>query len=116
MSSIRDRLKKTPDAPADGPGFDQHDTRTGAAAPIEPPTGPKDERTADEKRAELAVSFLFLLSLIGAVGFVATYVAWPFKYGESGYEWFTPLLGAFMGTSGTSAASASRCSCRPIGR
>ncbi|MCU1603324.1 MAG: Rieske Fe-S protein [Frankiales bacterium] len=96
MSSIRDRLNTSPEPEDSGPGFEQHETRGAGSVPAVPATGPKDDRTDDEKRAELAVSVLFLLALVGAVGFIATYVAWPYKYGESGYEWYTPLLGLTM--------------------
>jgi len=49
-----------------------------------------------QKSAERAIATLFLLSVVGVVGFCATYVFWPFEFGEDGYEYYTPALGAFM--------------------
>ncbi|MCU1624792.1 MAG: hypothetical protein JWL79_3637, partial [Frankiales bacterium] len=100
MSSIRDRLKQSPEPEDSGtPGFAQDDVRsTGASAPPEsdPVAVSHDGAHHDTKLAELAVSALFLLAAVGAVGFIATYIAWPFKYGESGYQYYTPLLGITM--------------------
>jgi ubiquinol-cytochrome c reductase iron-sulfur subunit len=49
-----------------------------------------------ERGAELAVSSLFLLSLVGVIGFIACFIAVPFDYGKANYEWYTPALGIFM--------------------
>jgi ubiquinol-cytochrome c reductase iron-sulfur subunit len=113
--SIRDRLK----APAGhgeqaGPGdtrgsdlsssdFQQTDSRSAHGSqqtvPSEHSVGYHDDLRSDAvraRRAELAVSALFLLSVVGVVGFVVSYIAAPFDFGKSGYEWYTPLLGFFM--------------------
>jgi ubiquinol-cytochrome c reductase iron-sulfur subunit len=120
--SIRDRLK----APAGhgeqaGPGdtsrsdlttgdFVQTDSRSthGPSQTVQVPAAAGDggsglvggghlaDDPAAAKSAEVAVSALFLLSLVSTIGFVVTYVAWPFDYGDDWYEWFTPLLGLFM--------------------
>jgi ubiquinol-cytochrome c reductase iron-sulfur subunit len=96
--SIRDRLKAT------GDEVEQHVVSHG-----EHPAGDPVESThvsyhtdlthdpAGEKFAERAVSALFLLSAVGVVGFIVTYIAWPFTYGDKYYEFYTPLLGLTMG-------------------
>jgi ubiquinol-cytochrome c reductase iron-sulfur subunit len=94
--SIRDRLKAT--------GED-----TEPAAPVshgEHPVGDPTVSTHhsyhaeldphDAKRAELAVATLFMLAVVGTLGFVATYVFWPSEFGKEYYEYYTPLLGLFM--------------------
>ncbi|MCU1623272.1 MAG: Rieske (2Fe-2S) iron-sulfur domain protein [Frankiales bacterium] len=99
MSSIRDRLTSSPEPEDSAPGFAEHDTRSAGgsgAAESEPVAVSHHGANDDTKLAELAVSGLFLLAAVGAVGFIATYVAWPFKYGESGYQYYTPLLGITM--------------------
>jgi ubiquinol-cytochrome c reductase iron-sulfur subunit len=48
------------------------------------------------KRAEQAVAALFLLSLVGVIGFCVTFAAWPYEFGERYFELYTPLLGIFM--------------------
>ena len=116
--SIRDRLK----APAGhgeqaGPGdtshsdittgdFVQTDSRSGhgPAQTVVHATPSVSGRPASvdpddpgrEKRAEIAVSGLFLLGLVGTIGFIVTYVAAPFDFEDKGFQWFTPLLGIFM--------------------
>jgi ubiquinol-cytochrome c reductase iron-sulfur subunit len=96
VSSIRDRLKRSPEPAESGPGFDQHDPRSGGASggvtsvTVDPLPDP------DAKRAERLVSALFLLGALGAVGFVVTYIAVPYRYGDDGFQWFTPLLGLTM--------------------
>lgn len=58
--------------------------------------------TKAEKRAERTVTFWFLLSIIGALGFIAVYLFWPHEYRmmhEGGYWWhsfYTPMLGITM--------------------
>jgi ubiquinol-cytochrome c reductase iron-sulfur subunit len=56
--------------------------------------GPKDPE--DTRGAERAVAALFLLAVIGAVGFVVSFIAIPFDYGKDHYQWYTPALGLFM--------------------
>ena len=98
MSSIRDRLKSSPEPEQPGPGFEQHDTRSagGGQAESDPVAISHEGAHHDTKGAELAVSALFLLAAVGAVGFIVTFVAWPYRYGKDGYQYFTPLLGIFM--------------------
>jgi ubiquinol-cytochrome c reductase iron-sulfur subunit len=97
MSSIRDRLKGSPEPEDNGPGFAQDDTRSSGGAAESPPVAVSHEGPHHATRgAELAVSALFLLAAVGAVGFIATFIAWPFKYGENGYQYYTPLLGICM--------------------
>ena len=48
------------------------------------------------KRAERAVASLFLLSVVGVIGFIVTFAAWPFEFGKANFEFYTPLLGIFM--------------------
>ena len=51
---------------------------------------------ARAKRAERAVASLFLLSVVGVIGFVVCYIAVPFDYDTEYYELYTPALGFFM--------------------
>ena len=48
------------------------------------------------KRAERKVASLFLLSVVGVVGFVVSFIAAPFDYDKNGFQYYTPLLGFFM--------------------
>jgi len=49
------------------------------------------------RSAERKVAALFLLSVVGVIGFVVTYVAAPYKFAvQAGNQYYTPLLGAFM--------------------
>jgi ubiquinol-cytochrome c reductase iron-sulfur subunit len=117
--SIRDRLK----APAglgeqnDGGDASHSDITTGdfvqtdsrsahgsaqtvehGGAGNEPPAAfvPLRDDPVRAKRAEIMVSALFTLSTVGVIGFIATYVAWPYRFGEKYYEWYTPMLGVCM--------------------
>lgn len=66
-----------------------------ARQPMEPRATDVDEGAA--RAAERKVAALFLLSVVGVVGFVVTYIAAPFTFGvEQGNQLFTPLLGVFM--------------------
>ncbi len=107
--SIRDRLSSPED---DGhhetlttAGFEQTDSRsahgTSQSAPSAHANPPGDGGhapldAAAAKRAERAVASLFLLSLVGVVGFVVCFIAVPFDYGKAHYQWYTPALGVFM--------------------
>ena len=57
--------------------------------------------TRAERRAERAVAACFVLAFVGALAFAVVYVALPWRYesGDSGYVWFTPLIGLTMGLS-----------------
>ncbi len=50
----------------------------------------------DAKIAERKVASLFLLALLGVIGFVVTFFAVEQEFGKDGNTWFTPLLGTFM--------------------
>lgn len=121
--SIRDRLKSpAPSEEASSGGdtrrsdvpdssFQQTDSRAELAARgrgeeqvshdagIEPtshgfhpaPTDPYEAKIAERK-----VASLFLLSVLGVVGFVIWYVVGEAEFGEPGNPMFTPLLGVFM--------------------
>jgi ubiquinol-cytochrome c reductase iron-sulfur subunit len=93
--SIRERLKASEET-ADMSSHGEH--------PVGDPTTSTHHSYHDDlhddptrqKRAERAVAALFLLSVVGVIGFCATYVWAPFDFGEDWYEWYTPLLGTFM--------------------
>jgi ubiquinol-cytochrome c reductase iron-sulfur subunit len=94
--SIRDRLKAT------GEDVDPAAPVSHGEHPVGDPTesthhsyhAELDEQSA--KRAELAVASLFMLAVVGTVGFIATFVFWPNEFGKHLYEFYTPLLGGFM--------------------
>ncbi len=49
------------------------------------------------RAAERLVSALFVLSFLGVIGFIVTYIVAPFRYGvDDGNQIYTPLLGIFM--------------------
>jgi ubiquinol-cytochrome c reductase iron-sulfur subunit len=91
-------------------GFQNTDSRADLAArghdesqtaPPKGPGAPYELRQADldaaaERSAERKVAALFLLSVVGTVGFIAVFFFSPFKYGEADNEYFTPLLATFM--------------------
>jgi ubiquinol-cytochrome c reductase iron-sulfur subunit len=116
--SIRDRLAARPTDEASSGGdsrvsgvsqsdFQQTYTspsdpqqRDHAAAPEGEDLGPRRDLTPAEARsAERKVSALFLLSVVGVVGFVATYVFGESEFGKAGNPYYTPLLGTFMALS-----------------
>ena len=122
QESVRDRLK----APAghgeqSGPGdsrgsdlstsdFQQTDSSTDAAEAVGHGHGqlvehgttvlhpgkrvPLDEAAA--RAAERKVAGLFLLAVVGVVGFVVCFIAVPFDFGTDYSPAYTPLLGLFM--------------------
>jgi ubiquinol-cytochrome c reductase iron-sulfur subunit len=91
--SIRDRLKAgdTPE-PEPAHGADPH------GDPVTSTHVSHHDQldAARAKRAERAVATLFLLSVLGVIGFIATYVWWPFTYGDRYFNWYTPMLGITM--------------------
>jgi ubiquinol-cytochrome c reductase iron-sulfur subunit len=97
--SIRDRLKTEDVLAAEPAGFAQEDNRAGGNATVAeqelPPSG-RQLDSAEAKRAERNVALLFLLAVVGAVGFIATFAFFPFKFEDKYYEYYTPLLGIFM--------------------
>ena len=56
-----------------------------------------------EKRAARAVTFWLILGIIGGLGFLATYIFWPWEYkghgdeGLTAFTWYTPMLGITSG-------------------
>ncbi|MCW2680088.1 MAG: Rieske (2Fe-2S) iron-sulfur domain protein [Frankiales bacterium] len=56
----------------------------------------RDLTPQESRSAERKVSALFLLSVVGVIGFIVTYVAVPSEFGEAGNTYYTPLLGSFM--------------------
>ncbi len=122
--SIRDRLSSPrPTDQASGPGdtrgsgvgehgFQQTDSRAAlhsggrgegqydSSKPPQPeealagrkhPLGPKDAKAAERK-----VAALFLLAVLGVVGFVLTFFLLDPAFDAPGYSTYTPLLGTFM--------------------
>ncbi|CAN5219291.1 Rieske 2Fe-2S domain-containing protein [soil metagenome] len=114
--SIRDRLASRPSDEADSGGdsrgsqVDENDfQQTYSGSPDERQRGggpavdtsgtlaePHELSEADARSAERKVSALFLLSLVGVIGFVATYFLGESRFGEPGNAAYTPLLGTFM--------------------
>jgi ubiquinol-cytochrome c reductase iron-sulfur subunit len=56
----------------------------------------KELSPAEARAAERKVSATFLLSVVGVLGFVLTYVFGEQRFGEPGNPYYTPLLGSFM--------------------
>jgi ubiquinol-cytochrome c reductase iron-sulfur subunit len=114
--SIRDRLAARPTDEASSGGdsrqssvnesdFQQSHTtvgdqqQRGSASPPQPAEDLAAHATrtpAEEKVGERIVSALFLLSVVGVIGFVVTYIVGEDKFGEPGSPLFNPLLGSFM--------------------
>ncbi|HUR13386.1 MAG TPA: Rieske 2Fe-2S domain-containing protein [Mycobacteriales bacterium] len=94
--SIRDRLKATGEdaEPAAPVAHGEHPVGDPTTSTHHSYHGVLDAHSA--KRAELAVSGLFLLAVVGVLGFIATFAFWPFEFGDRYYEWYTPLLGTTM--------------------
>src|SRR4051812_36379350 len=115
--SIRDRLRAPVDSSEANAGgdsrgsdvtdasFQQTDSRAELvahgrderqhAAPSAPEGhihGKHDMSEAEARAAERKVAGLFLLSVLGVIGFVVTYFAVPFKFTEPNNIYFTPLL------------------------
>lgn len=57
--------------------------------------------TPEEKRVERFIAFCFALTGLGALGFVVTYIFWPweYEYGQAAAlsKWYTPMLGLTLG-------------------
>ena len=51
------------------------------------------------KAAERKVASLFLLSLVGVIGFILWYSLAEFRFGRANSAYFTPVLGVFMTTA-----------------
>jgi ubiquinol-cytochrome c reductase iron-sulfur subunit len=62
----------------------------------QPDHGPEALTPHEAKVAERKVASLFLLSVLGVLGFVVAYILGEERYGRSGFSLFTPLLGLFM--------------------
>jgi ubiquinol-cytochrome c reductase iron-sulfur subunit len=120
--SIRDRLKAPADSDAANTGGDSRgsdvtedsfqntdsradlDARGGDESQTAIATGPgapyelrhAELSAAFERSAERKVAALFMLSVVGTIGFIAVFFYSPYKYGEDNNEYFTPLLAIFM--------------------
>jgi ubiquinol-cytochrome c reductase iron-sulfur subunit len=93
--SIRDRLKASTEEPAHA----SHGEHPVGDPVVSTHVSYHEDVASDPARArsaERAVATLFLLSVVGTVGFIVTFIAAPFDFGDKGFEWFTPLLGLFM--------------------
>jgi ubiquinol-cytochrome c reductase iron-sulfur subunit len=75
---------------------EQRRQSAGATRPDETLAAHRDLTPAEARSAERKVSALFLLSVVGVIGFVVTYIVGEPNFGEAGYRLFTPLLGTFM--------------------
>jgi ubiquinol-cytochrome c reductase iron-sulfur subunit len=55
--------------------------------------------TRRERRIEAFIALLFLITGLAAVGFIASYIWWPFHYkpGFNLNKWYTPMLGITLG-------------------
>jgi ubiquinol-cytochrome c reductase iron-sulfur subunit len=81
---------------AKGRGESQYDASK-PPQPAEALAGRKHPLGSDDgKVAERKVAALFLLSVVGVVGFVLTYFLVEPDFGEPGNVYYTPLLGTFM--------------------
>ena len=97
-SDVTEDAFQNTDSRADLAARGRDDSQTAAPSA---PAAPYELRHADldaaaERSAERKVAFLFLLSVVGTVGFIWVFFASPYKYGESNNDWFTPLLAFFM--------------------
>src|SRR5947208_1309487 len=52
-----------------------------------------------EKRVERSIAFLFFLTFLSGLGFVAAYIWWPYSYeeGPTLSKLYTPVLGFCLG-------------------
>lgn len=82
------------DLAAQGRDHDQHASEHPAEPAGHGRHQPLSER--DAIRAERKVASLFLLAVLGVVGFVATFFFVEQEFGEPGNVYYTPLLGVFM--------------------
>jgi ubiquinol-cytochrome c reductase iron-sulfur subunit len=112
--SIRDRLAARPtdeaSSGADNRESDVHEgdfrqTHTDPSARQQQPAGlefaeplgpPRELSAADRRSAERKVSALFLLSVVGVVGFVFVFAFGEESFGQPNNALYTPLLGFFM--------------------
>jgi ubiquinol-cytochrome c reductase iron-sulfur subunit len=93
--SIRDRLKATTEEPTD----QSHGEHPVGDPVVSTHVSYHEDVAADPARAklaEIAVAALFLLSVVGTVGFIVTFIAWPFEFEKDNSHLYTPLLGVFM--------------------
>jgi len=119
--SIRDRLKSPlPNSEADADAqpltdasFQQTDSAAALAArgrtdqqeshaagveggTVVPGHRPVDLDPAEQKKAERKIAAMFLLSVVGVVGFVLWYFLGEFEFGTEGNPYYNPVLGLFM--------------------
>jgi ubiquinol-cytochrome c reductase iron-sulfur subunit len=77
------------------------DERQRSTHPAPEPVDVQEPRETDvspraAKAAERKVAALFLLSLVGVVGFILWFSLADYRFGESGSVYFTPVLGVFL--------------------
>ena len=120
--SIRDRLAARPTDEANSGGDNQRSgvfegdfQNTDSRARLHAGGGDEQQRTgstrpqateelaahreltpAEAKSAERKVASLFLLAVVGVVGFIVTFAFAEYRFGEPNSPLFTPLLGTFM--------------------
>jgi ubiquinol-cytochrome c reductase iron-sulfur subunit len=65
------------------------------------PAFPPGRKSRVEKRIERTIALLFVLSGLLALGFVAAYIWWPWKYepGAVASKWYNPILAVTLGGS-----------------
>jgi ubiquinol-cytochrome c reductase iron-sulfur subunit len=119
--SIRDRLASPlPNERASSGGDERHsdvsesdfqqthheaadDQQRVVAAPAQQVAYPEHRSTqlseSEAKRAERKVAGLFLLSLLGVLGFIVWYFVGEFEFAAENSFLYTPLLGVFMATA-----------------
>jgi ubiquinol-cytochrome c reductase iron-sulfur subunit len=77
-----------------GHGEGQRHSDQPAKAAAHAPHAPLSER--DARIAERKVASLFLVAVLGVIGFVVTFFAQEQEFGQPGNAYFTPMLGVFM--------------------
>ena len=88
----QDDFQQTYSTPRD----EQQRSHAAGTQPQETLAAHRDLTPAEARSAERKVSALFLLSVLGVVGFVFVYVFGEPDFGEPNNPYFTPLLGTFM--------------------
>lgn len=98
-SDVTDASFQQTDSKADlaAHGRDEHQ-HSSPQAPIAHVAHARHAPLSEEaaRSAERKVAALFMLSVVGVIGFVVTFFAAPFKFTEDNNIYFTPLLAIFM--------------------
>ncbi len=93
QSGVRESdFQQTHSIPADA----QQRSATHGPAFAESLGEPRELTAAESRAAERKVSALFLLSVLGVIGFIVVYIVGEPTYGQTNNVYYTPLLGAFM--------------------